>query len=108
MVYLILPFFPDFHKMRCYQTRHFDKEFKNTLFASGLLRSGDVFYCLLVYNQPFSIINQGLDGKNLIFVSCLVTAPIITRIWGILNINDFSMIFIHGDSKSTVDKTTGN
>ena len=95
--------------MRCYQTRHFDKEFKNALFASGLLHSGDVFYCLLDYTQPFSIINQGLDGKNLIFVSCLVTAPIITRIWGILNINDFSMIFIHGNnSESTVDKMSEN
>ena len=94
--------------MRCYQTRHIDKEFKYALFAGGLLHSGDVFYCLLVYIQPFSIINQGLDCKNLIFVSCLVTAPIITRIWGILNINDFSMIFIHGNSVSTVDKTSEN
>ena len=90
--------------MRCYQTRHFDKEFKYALFAGGVLHSGDVFYCLLDYTQPFSIINQGLDGKNLIFVSCLVTAPIITRIWGILNINEFLMIFIHGNSESTVDK----
>ena len=94
--------------MRCYQTRQFNKEFKYALFAGGLLHSGDVFYCLLDYTQPFSIINQGLDGKNLIFVSCLVTAPIITRIWGILNINDFSMIFIHGNSESTVDKTSEN
>ena len=94
--------------MRCYQTRHFDKEFKYAFFAIGLLHSGDVFYCLLDYTQPFSIIKQGLDGKNLIFVSCLVTAPIITRIRGILNINDFSMIFIHGNSECTVDKSSEN
>ena len=94
--------------MRCYQTRHFDKESKYTLFAGGLLHSGDVFYCQLDYTQPFSIINQGLDSKNLIFVSCLVTAPIITIIWGILNRIDFSMIFIHGNSESTVDKSSEN
>ena len=90
--------------MRCYQTRHFDKEFKYTLFAGGLLHSGDVFYCLLDYTQPFSIINQGLDGKNLIFVSCLVTTPITTTICGTLDINHFSMIFIHDTNESTVDK----